>query len=129
MTIRISCDLDEWFDLLAAHEGPGRETVAAMSSAIERGFVESQALVHVITGSLRASGRTVFRSPASGGAPGEWSGEISYGGSAPGFVHDPVRYAKEEFGKGGSHDALRNVDLLSEDLMDGMFASVRAHVT
>lgn len=113
--------MDAWFDALDAYEGPAAETVAALSAVIEAGFIETQALVHVVTGSLKNSGRTEFQE-----SPGEWRGAIVYGGPSPGFPNDPVRYAKEEFGRGWEHDALRNTDLMHHDLFEALYASVKS---
>lgn len=119
--IHISADMDEWFDALDAIAGPGSETVSELSAAMEAGFRESQSLVHVMTGSLKASGRTHFEEP-----PDEWIGEISYGGPSPGSVHDPVTYASEELRRGGHHDDFfQSFDTLEHYLEEAMFATVR----
>lgn len=123
MTLRISAHMDNWFDACDALLGPGEETVAALDAVLDAAFVETQFLVHVITGSLRASGRT-----SSDTSESEWSGEITYGGPSPGFPHDPVDYARSEFGKGGEHDALRNVDLVHHDFMEAMYATLHARM-
>lgn len=122
MTLVIRADFRECFEALSVLEGPGPETVEELTRVMDEAFVETQALVHVITGSLKGSGRVSFDQK-----DGEWSGEISYGGSSPGFPHNPVTYAKKEFGKGGAHDALRNIHLIHDDLSNAIFASVRAH--
>lgn len=121
--IRFSVDMDEWTDALRAISGPGVETVAELESIMDTAFEETQALVHIITGSLKGSGRTSFHTHES-----QWDGEISYGGPSPGFPHDPVDYAEKEFGRGGSHDAMRNVDLIREDLKNAMYATMNAHM-
>lgn len=117
--ISISINMDEWKDALRAISGPGEETVAELEAIMDTAFAETQAIVHVITGSLKGSGRTHFETKES-----EWSGDISYGGDSPGFPHDPVTYAGAEMGKGGSHDFLRNVDLIHEDLKNAMYTSM-----
>lgn len=120
----IYVNIDEWLDALDAHEGPGIETLLALQSVLASGFAETQALVHVVTGSLKASGRMrtdVFDD--------EWRGEITYGGVAPGAVKGIVTYAKKEFNRGEDHDAMRNLDLLGGDIVDAMAATVRARLT
>lgn len=122
MTLIIRADFSEVFNMLDVLEGPGPETVEELSRVVNEAFLETQVLVHVITGSLKGSGRVKFEEK-----DGEWSGEITYGGPSPGFPNNPVRYAKDEFGKGGMHDAMRNLHLTHDDLANAMFASVRAH--
>lgn len=123
MSVKITAHMDDWFEACDALTGPGVETVAALDAVIDAAFAETQTLVHVITGSLKGSGRTF-----SDVSEGEWSGGISYGGPSPGFPNNPVNYAKYEFGRGGEHNALRNVDLIHHDLMDAMYASVNARM-
>ncbi len=123
MGIRIIVDVDEWLDALDAHIGPGTETLEALSRVLAAGFMETQMLVHVVTGSLRGSGRMSNRRDED-----SWEGEITYGGPAPGFAHPYVRYAKEEFGRGEEHNAMRNLDLMSNDYLDALGATVRARL-
>jgi hypothetical protein len=121
--IRIFIDVDEWLDALDAHEGPGVETLLELQAVMGLAFEETQALVHVVTGSLKGSGRVSSETDDN-----SWTGEISYGGPAPGFAHPYVRYARKEFGKGEGHDALRNVHLIGEDILHAMGATVRARL-
>lgn len=123
MSVRVYVDVSEWLDALDAHEGPGVETLEALSQTLAEGFAESQELVHVVTGSLRASGRVINKRTESG-----WEGEITYGGASPGSVHPVVRYAKQEFGRGEEHNAMRNLDLEHSKYLDAMFATVRARL-
>ncbi|MFA7264857.1 MAG: hypothetical protein WC054_00855 [Candidatus Nanopelagicales bacterium] len=123
MSVYLYVDVSEWLDALDAHEGPGVETLAELSQVLAKGFEETQARVHVITGSLKGSGRVSNRRDES-----SWSGEISYGGPAPGYAHPIVRYAKEEFGRGEEHDAMSNLDLLRDDFLHAMGATVRARL-
>lgn len=62
-------------------------------------FARSQQEVHVITGSLHASGTI-----ESDLKDDIWKGEIEYGGPSLGHKHDPVEYAEYEQRRGGSHD-------------------------
>lgn len=123
MSFRISMNVEPWLDALDAHEGPGEETLEALSAVLAAGFMETQARVHVVTGSLKGSGRVSNQRDDD-----SWEGEISYGGPAPGFPHPYVTYAREEFGRGEDHDAMSNLDLLSADFLDAMFATVRARL-
>jgi len=123
VSIHIFIDVDEWLDALDAHEGPGIETTFALGAVLAAGFAETQELVHVVTGSLQASGRMGTKTNDD-----SWEGEITYGGSAPGFPHNPVTYAKKEFGKGEEHDAMRNLDLMDQDYLEAMTATVKARL-
>lgn len=123
MSIRVFVDVTDWLDGIDAHHGPGEETALALSAVLAAGFEETQQRVHVQTGSLKASGR--MKSSTRGD---EWEGEISYGGPAFGYPHNPVRYASEEFGRGEDHNAMSNLDLMREDYLEAMTASVRARL-
>lgn len=99
MGYRMTVDDSEWereLDRLADLDRPVREC----EQLLARQHAATQAAVHVITGSLKASGR----SPKSSFAAGRWEGVISYGGPAPGMVNNPVRYAAYEMARGGAHD-------------------------
>lgn len=54
-------------------------------------FIATQAFVHVDTKSLKKSGKMDSETDRK-----KWKGEISYGGTSPGGVNDPVTYAEEE---------------------------------
>ena len=92
-------------DLKRLSGPPGFKVVHALEGVLQAAFLETQAATHVITGSLKSSGRT------SSDFTDEkvWEGEISYGGSlyravAPGPPNDPVDYAIYEMARGGAHD-------------------------
>lgn len=82
-------------------DGPSPATIAGLESVLAESFAETQMVVHIITGSLKASGKI-----ESDYADDEWSGLISYGGVSPGSVHDPVDYSRAERERGGIHDFL-----------------------
>lgn len=123
MSVSFRIDMSEWTEALHAISGPGMETIAKLEEVMAEAFAESQAIVHVITGSLKGSGRTSFKVEGD-----QWTGEISYGGPSPGFPHDPVDYAGYEQERGGSHDFLRNTDLIHSDLEDALFESMRVRM-
>lgn len=86
---------------------PDFETVGAMEQVLAVMFHNTQLLTHVISGSLKASGRT-----SSDYDGNTWEGEIIYGGPLfgtphPGPPHDPVDYAIYEMNRGGGHDFFR----------------------
>jgi hypothetical protein len=87
--------LDRWIAGLEDFDKPDERDKAAWGQATEVFFGRTQEAVHVITAALKASGREeVYRTGS------EIVGVVSYGGpEAP--------YAKYEFRRGGSHDALR----------------------
>ena len=115
--------MDDWFSSLRAISGPGPETVQELELVVETEFEEIQDRVHVVTGSLKGSGRTAYKKEDN-----SWSGEISYGGPSPGFSHNPVTYAEKEFSQGGQHDPFRRSYLIHDDLRDALYASMRVRV-
>jgi hypothetical protein len=70
----------------------------ALEAVLRSGFKSTQAVVHVITGSLKLSGK--LNSYTEGDT---WVGEISYGGVSLG-VNNPVTYAIYEKARDGDHD-------------------------
>lgn len=78
--------------------------VGELEALVQAAFVETQAATHVITGSLKASGKTDTDFDGD-----VWSGQITYGGElwktpAPGPPNNPVVYAIYEMARGGEHD-------------------------
>jgi len=69
-----------------------------LDAVLDTGFKSTQAAVHVITGSLKASGK--HSSEMRGDT---WEGEISYGGISLG-VNNPVTYAIYEKARDADHD-------------------------
>lgn len=99
-------DFDKYLDKLGSG-GSHYEAVGALEKVLRAAYLETQALTHILTGSLKASGRTQSNYTKRGG--GEWTGEIIYGGQlhrppAPGPPNDPVDYAIYEMARGGAHD-------------------------
>lgn len=82
-------------------EHPSRKFLQTLDSLLFAAFQATQAMVHIDTHSLRASGKySSYYNPAMR----EWEGKITYGGASPGSYHDPVRYAVYEASRNGSHD-------------------------
>lgn len=100
----IFVNVDAWLGELERVAAPHFRTVTELEHVLSAMFNQTQQDVHVITGSLRGSGR-----PSSEFDGEVWSGTISYGGPSPGFPNDPVEYAQYEWGRGGDHDYLRNL--------------------
>jgi hypothetical protein len=91
-------DVERELDRLA--RGPGADgTTMRLESTFLRAFLGTQGVVHVRTGSLKGSGRV---STNFGGS--QWEGTMNYGGPSPGFPHDPVKYAKPELARHGTHN-------------------------
>lgn len=98
--VRFEIDVDEPELALAHFEGPDPGAVLALEAALTALFEETQAIVHVVTHSLKTSGK--MHSEMTNGV---WRGEITYGGVSAGSVHDPVWYARYEQNRGnGEHD-------------------------
>lgn len=86
-------------------DGFDADNIAEFDVVLAEQFTGTQRQVHLVTGSLRASGRMDSTSSRK-----KWEGEISYGGESGGFPNDPVDYAEYEYKKdgscpGGNHDA------------------------
>lgn len=78
---------------------PKFPTIGALEQVTMQGLLATQAAVHIITGSLKASGRT--ETDFDGWT---WEGAIVYGGPSGGAPNDPVDYAIYELARGGTHD-------------------------
>lgn len=121
--VRIEADLKQFFRALDVLEGPGPETLQALDAALMGAFVQTQMATHIITGSLKGSGRKSSEPSRQG-----WSGEISYGGPSPGFPNDPVDYAIYEMRRGQAHDFFSSLPLIYGDFELAMFATVKARL-
>lgn len=78
-------------------KGPDFKTIGKLEAVLDSAFAATQAYVHIITGSLKLSGKV---ESDYDGATGIWTGEISYGGPS-GSVNDPVLYAVYEQHRSG----------------------------
>lgn len=88
-----------------------RRVQVKLLNALDATFQRTQELVHVITGSLKASGRKEITQTEQG----VFQVEIVYGGPAPGYPNDPVDYAAFEWGRGGEHDFLTPAIVSTEE--------------
>lgn len=84
-------------------------------------FAATQAQVHIVTGSLKLSGKV--RSEAR---KHSWRGEIIYGGRSSG-PNNPVRYAPMERARGGEHDFLAPADDVDRDYTRAILAWLDDH--
>ncbi len=92
MSVHIHVDTsDATRELDRLGDAPSTAALLRLEAILTAQFQATQQVVHIVTGSLRRSGKVDSRL-----RNGEWSGDISYGGAAPGAVHDPVRYAELE---------------------------------
>lgn len=85
-------------------DGPNTANVIEFESILATQFQITQQAVHIITGSLRNSGKISSRMDNN-----SWQGEITYGGLSAGAVHNPVRYAHYEQERDGSHDYMESI--------------------
>lgn len=69
-----------------------------LDRVLARGFTATQGAVHIITGSLKMSGKMESELHRD-----YWEGTISYGGVSLG-VNNPVTYAIYEKARDGDHD-------------------------
>ncbi len=90
MSIRIEVDIHDAVEAVdRLMEQPSIKTIFELESVLATTFSATELSVPVDTGSLRGSGKV-----SSEVTPLRWEGEITYGGTSPGFPHDPVLYAK-----------------------------------
>lgn len=102
--------------LLAEPVGGAAERLDAV---LHEAFLDTQAVVHVISGHLKASGRE-----HSVTAGGEWRGEITYDAARYSRKDGSVIYAYYEQRRGGEHDFMRNVprilDRMGRAILDSL---------
>lgn len=117
MADEIKWSFEGWDDAIAEIKRLTGEADFRIVAGFEGVFAQVaesvDAKVHVLTGSLRASGK---RSTEYNAAQSRWTGELSYGGTlvksaVPGPPIDPVVYAVYERNRGGSHDFFGEVHL------------------
>jgi hypothetical protein len=113
----ISWEFGGWDDAIAEIKRvtgrPGFRVIRDFERVFKRMADRVEHDVHVVTGSLKASGK---RSTDYNDALSHWTGDLTYGGILektphPGPPHDPVVYAVQERNRGGEHDFLRSVPL------------------
>jgi len=95
-------------------DGPSSADLLAFEIVLEDQFRATQAAVHVITRSLKGSGRSEFKMDNN-----SWEGEISYGGPTTG-INNPVDYAEYEREREGAHDFLAPAERLSSGYIRAM---------
>jgi hypothetical protein len=87
---------------------PDPRMVRLLDTALNVGFDVTQADVHILTGSLKASGK---HDHETNQALHQWEGTIEYGGVSTG-VNNPVDYAIYEKRRGGAHDFTAGLALI-----------------
>jgi hypothetical protein len=104
VSVHIDIDAsDALHELRRLEDGPDVEDLLRLDGVLIELYAQTQAVVHVQTGSLRASAWVDSRYADNE----RFEGEISYGGpTPPGLAHNPVRYAEYERDRGGAHDFL-----------------------
>lgn len=103
MSINVDVDIDDADrELRRLDDAPDLSVVLRLEALLAAQFLGTQQVVHIISGSLRASGKIDSEQGRA-----SWLGEISYGGHAPGAVHQRVDYAQIEQGRrlGGKYYA------------------------
>lgn len=93
---------------------PDFKTKVALHGVLTSAYTESQAAVHIETGSLKSSGKMRAEEGKA-----KWTGELEYGGPSAG-VNNPVDYAIYEQRRGDSHDFLANTHMLHEQWVEAM---------
>ena len=89
---------------------PDPKTIAELDTLLLNQFAVTQESVHIITGSLKSSGKMAS---VVNNADHSWTGTIEYGGVSAG-INNPVDYAIYEKARGDAHDFLMNAELLDD---------------
>jgi hypothetical protein len=111
---RITEGIDDEIDRLA--KGPTQTDWMRFESILARQYEATKMAVHVITGSLKSSGK--MSSDTDGN---KWEGVISYGGLSMG-IHNPVEYAEYELEREGSHNFLEPAVRMSRQYINAINA-------
>lgn len=99
--------LDELIEALIAFGKPDHIATMPLEMVLAEGFVATQAAVHVISGRLKASGRTSSHFDGF-----TWEGSVEYGGPEG----SPAYYGIFELARGGTHDFFKPMDLLDNKI-------------
>lgn len=110
-------DIDKELDRIG--HMPNRKTSLLLDTVLAAGFKETQAATHVITGSLKGSGKK--NSEVHGD---KWEGEIKYGGPSTG-INNPVNYAIYEKRREGAHDFMTPTKAMGPQFVAAMLAGMR----
>lgn len=105
MASLVTTGIPEWIAWVEQVAQPQPDVIAELELALHQAFEFTQSQVHVITGSLRGSGR-----PESDYVDSVWIGSVTYGGDSPGFPNDPVEYATYEMARGGDHNFMGGLE-------------------
>lgn len=99
-------------ELRRIQDGFDGPDLLAMAAVLAQNFALTQRDVHIDTRSLQPSGQqNIEKSTGSG-----FKGEISYGGETSG-PKNPVRYARFEQQRGGSHNFMRATAEIDEQYL------------
>ena len=121
--IRIDSDYDELDRELDRLERlPDHRTKTLLDAVLQKGFRQTQAAVHVLTGALKASGRAESEIHRT---PGVWEGEITYGSRDVGPVDYAIYEVNKEADEHGDHDFMRPLGTLDPDFRAAILEVLR----
>lgn len=100
---------------------PSPKTTALLRGVLDQGFGQTQAQVHVQTGSLKSSGK---QDEDISYTKHQWLGTIRYGGPSLG-VNNPVDYAIYEKRRGGAHDFFITLPMLHTQYLAAIKEALR----
>lgn len=89
---------------------PPYKLVGELEAVFAEAYLDTQDKTHIITGSLKASGKKATDFDGN-----DWEGTISYGGSSGG-PNNPVDYAIYEMARGGDHDFFRDLGVYEQQM-------------
>ena len=111
---RLTEGIDDEVDRLA--KGLSETDILKFEAILTRQYEATRIKVHVVTGSLKSSGKA-----SSDSNDHKWEGVISYGGFSFG-VNNPVDYAEFELERGGNHDYLAPAVAMEQRYVDAINA-------
>lgn len=120
MAIRIDIDISDVDDELARLQRVTARDLLPLEAVLAAQQAATQAAVHIITGSLKASGRAQSQADRH-----SWTGTITYGGPSPGSVNDPVDYAIYELRRRGGHDFIAPAVAMDGDYAEAILTYLR----
>lgn len=112
----------DWSDIkkeiLRLKQTPSYSDKRKLDRTLKQGLRMAQAKVHVITGSLKESGKSSSRLLGS-----TYRGTFEFGGFSPG-VNNPVDYAVYEQDRGGNHNFMLGIKEEMDVLWIGTINSI-----
>lgn len=121
--------LDDMIDAMDRVSHPSFTATIGLERVLGEAYAHTQTQTHILTGRLKASGRT--ESDFDGRV---WTGEIKYGGAdyvVPGIWPDggtTAYYGIYEKARGGQHDFMTGLEIYADKFGDAMTEWFKANI-